>query len=237
MDNDTTTPPMNTEAPQNLPPQPAYVPPMQPKKNTGKIILWVVIVLVLLAGAAIGGWYLGKMNQDKAVEDAKQTARLEALAEANKDKAAGKPQENHNAKTATETTCNADELSLKVDPSADGGAGTFVYHLTLKNTGKRTCVLGGFPGVSLVNDNGNMVGQPAERATNYEEKKLTLEPETEVMVMVGVPNSDNFPAGKCTEGATKFRVYPPNDTGYLSAPSGTVDAWCPGFSTSPVMTM
>jgi type II secretory pathway pseudopilin PulG len=210
----------------------------QPKKSkAGKVILMVVLAIVLLAAAAAGGWYVGNMQKDKAVEDAKNTAKQEALAEVNANKNSDASKEKNQAKTATETTCNADELSLAVDPSADGGAGTLTYHLTLKNTGKRTCILGGFPGVSLVNDNGNMVGSPAERATNYEEKKLTLAPNTEVMAMVSVANSDNFSDGQCKEGATKFRVYPPNDTGYLSAPSGSVDSWCPGFMTSPVMTM
>lgn len=241
MDDMTTNTPINTEAPQSVPPQPAYVPSMQPKKKTGKVILWIIVILILLAGAVVGGWYVGQMNKDKVVNDAKQTAKEEGIQEG---KAQAKQSSssdsaskaNSQTKTTTETTCNADELGLTLNPTPSGAAGTFIYTFTIKNIAKRTCTLGGYPGVSLVNDNGNMIGSPAERANNYEEKKLSLAPNTEVKFEVGVPNKDNFPAGKCKEGATKFRVYPPNDTGYLSV-STAVDTWCPGLTTSPVIAL
>lgn len=214
----------------------------QPKKSkAGKVILWVLLVVILLVGAGAGGWYLGQMNKNKEVEKAKQDAQA---SHKDTDIANNKNQDTNNRpaheqappKTATETTCNADELSLAVQPSAESGAGTIAYDLVLTNTSKRTCILGGFPGISLVNDNGNMIGSPAERATNYEEKKLTLAPNTKVKAVVYTSNSSNFSDGQCKEGATKFRVYPPNDTGYLSVAT-TVDTWCPGFTTSPVVAM
>ena len=213
---------------------------MQPKKNTGKVILWTILILVLLAGAVVGGWYFGQMNKDQAVNDAKQTAKEEGIQEG---KAQGQQSSsnassaaNAQAKTTKETTCNADELDLTLNPDPSGAAGTFVYTFTLKNMGGRTCTLNGYPGLSLVNDNGNMIGSPADRAHNYEEKKLSLAPNTSVKFEAGVPNKDNFPAGKCKEGATKFRVYPPNDTGYLSVET-TVSSWCPGLTVSPVLAM
>ena len=236
---------MNTNTPMgSLPqqesPQPAQsIPPTQPRpKKTGKVILWIILVLVLVGAAVVAGWYVGQMNKDQAVETAKQTAKEAGIQEGKKqnDTSSSSSNTNSQEKTATGTTCNADELSMALNPTPNGGAGTFVYTFTLKNVGKRTCTLGGFPGVSLVNDNGNMIGSPAERATNYEEKKLSLAPNIEVKFEVGVPNKDNFPEGKCKEGAMKFRVYPPNDTGYLSVATD-VDSWCPGLTTSPVLAM
>lgn len=219
-----------------IPPQTQWQPPKK-KSNVGKVLSIIFLVIIIAAGAVAGGWYIGKMDKDKAVADAKETARQEALKEsAKKDDNTSAPQA-LTPKTTTETTCNADELSLTLSPEGEGAAGTIEYQLTLKNTSARTCLLGGFPGVSLVNENGNMIGSPAERAKNYEEKKLTLAPAKEVMIKVSVSNSANFTDGQCKEGATRFRVYPPNDYGYVSTQSGTVKSWCPGFMTSPVLQM
>jgi cytoskeletal protein RodZ len=206
--------------------------------NTKRIIVGTLIVIVILALGIVGGYLLGQMHKNQDVDQAKATAKLETLQQAQSDakKNTVALQALTPSKTATETTCNADELSLAASASADSGAGTLAYDLVLTNVGKRTCILGGFPGVSLVNDNGNQVGTPAGRAKNYTEKKLTLTPNTKVKAVVSVSNSANFTDGQCKSGATKFRVYPPNDTGYLSMAS-TVDSWCPGFEISPVLSM
>ena len=219
-----------------IPPQTQWQP--QPKKsNMGKVLSIVLLVILLIAGATVGGWYIGNMEKEKAVADAKETAKQEALKSAPKKEDNTSTPQALTPKTTTETTCNADELSLTLSPESNASAGTIEYHLMLKNTSTRTCILGGFPGVSLVNENGNMVGSPAERAKNYEEKKLTLASGKEVMIKVSVSNSANFTDGQCKEGATRFRVYPPNDYGYVSTPSGAIKSWCPGFMTSPVLQM
>ena len=212
--------------------------------NTQKTIVTssLIGILVLIIGG-LGGYFIGQNNKNQEVNNAKQAAAKEAAdeAKANAQKALTKadadktPQEKAPAKVATDTTCNADELTLTTE-AAGGAAGTLSYNVILTNGGKRTCTLGGFPGVSLVNDNGNQVGSPAERATNYEEKKLTLAPGVKAMAVVSISNSSNFPDGQCKTGATKLRVYPPNDTGYLSVAT-TINAWCPGFMTSPVLSM
>lgn len=206
------------------------------KKSNGpmKVILSLLVGIIVLAAGAAGGYYWSTMDKDQQVEEAKTTAKTETLkvaaADLEKSKAAAKQ------KVSAETTCNADELTLSTAASSDSGAGTLAYDLVLTNVGKRTCTLGGFPGVSLVNDNGNQIGLPAERTANAVEKKLTLAPNAKVKAVVSVSNSSNFSDGQCKEGATKFRVYPPNDVGYLSV-AATVDSWCPGFMISPVLEM
>jgi hypothetical protein len=186
------------------------------------------------------GYFLGQANKNKEVEQAKQSAQ-QTTQDVKKNTSGSNstsPSSNQAvpSKTVTETTCNADELELSVQDSAESGAGTIAYDLIFTNVGTRECILGGFPGVSLVNENGNMVGAPAERAKNYTEKKLTLAPKTQVKAVVSTANSTNFTDGQCKEGATKFRVYPPSDTGYLSAMT-SVGSWCPGFTISPVLSM
>ena len=186
-----------------------------------KLILGTLLVIVILGLGGVGGYFFGKMHKDQEVATAKQTVKAETLqqAKADTEKVKIDAQKKATTKTVTETTCNADELSLAIAVSSDGGAGTIAYNLVLTNVGKRTCILGGFPGVSLVNDNGNQIGTPAERASNYVDKKLTLAPNAKVKAVVSTSNSTNFSDGQCKEGAAKFRVYPPNDAGYLSVVS------------------
>jgi hypothetical protein len=195
----------------------------------------VAAVIVILAIGGIVGYLMGQNNKNREVDKAKETAKLEAVDTANKEKAAADKEKVAPAKVVTETTCNADELSLSSKVS-DAAAGTLAYDIVLTNTSKRTCILGGFPGVSLVNDNGNRIGSPADRATNYEEKKLTLAPGQKVKAIASLSAPSNFPAGACKDGATKLRVYPPNDTGYLSVATD-IKSWCPGFVISPVLSM
>ncbi len=209
--------------------------------NIKRFILWTLVLILTLAIGSVGGYFLGMTNKDQEVQLAKAEAEDEAAAanaraEAEKKKA--EEQAKAPTKTVTETTCNADELSLATGQNGGSGAGTLSYDLILTNIGKRTCTLGGYPGVSLVNNNGNQIGSPATRTTNVKEEELTLAPNTKAKAAVKILNSTNFPSGECKDGATKFRVYPPNDTGYLSvALPAAITAWCPGFEVSPVAAM
>ncbi len=212
---------------------PEWTPPKKDNNMMSKGVIAALVAIVALAGGLAAGYYWSNMTKNKDIESAKTTAKEETLKTAAADLEKAKTEAKQ--KTATATTCNADELSLTTSPSSEGtGAGTVAYNLILTNISKRTCVLGGFPGVSLVNVNGNQVGNPADRAANYTEKELSLAPNTKVKAIVSVSNSSNFSDGQCKAGATKFRVYPPNDVGYLSVAS-PVDSWCPGFTVSPVL--
>ncbi|MDX2776526.1 DUF4232 domain-containing protein [Streptomyces caniscabiei] len=208
-------------------------------KNVVWIIVGVVLALTLGVG---GGYFMGQQNKEQEISSAKQAAADEAKLQAETEAAKPKedddktPQEKAPAKVATDATCNADELTLGMENSGDSGAGTLAYTVVLTNSGQRTCTLFGFPGVSLVNDNGNQIGTPAERATNYVEERLTLQPGTKVKSVLSIANSANFTDGQCKPGATKLRVYPPNDTGYLSTAT-EISSWCPGFIVSPVLKM
>lgn len=200
-----------------------------------KMMIWTIIfILIALAAGGVVGYFIGKMDKDQAVENARNQAKQEAMSQhEQKDSNGSSSQTTTPEKTTTDATCNADELSLTMGEGS-GAAGTVFYPLIFTNTGDRTCNLYGYPGVSLVDNNGNMIGEPAER-TPSTEATITLEPGGKTQANMGVPNSSNFPEGQCKDGATKIRVYPPNDTGYLSIASGAdITSWCPGFSISPV---
>jgi type II secretory pathway pseudopilin PulG len=208
----------------------------EPRKGP-KALVWILIIILVLAGGAVAGYFYGQYQKNKEVEQARVDAQTAAQAEIDKAKAEAEKQKTAPEKTETSATCNADELSLALE-SADAAAGTYSYNLTFTNTSSRNCTLFGYPGVSLVNDNGNMIGSPAERTENSQELTMTLEPQGTVKAVLYAANSDNFSAGQCSEGATKLRVYPPNDTGYVSvATVETLTSWCPGFEVSPVMGM
>lgn len=213
---------------------------MPAKKSKKTVLLWTIVAVLALAAGGVGGYVWGQMGKQHEVNQAKEAAKKEAKKSSSQQAAdtstTDRQQASAPAKIVTEPTCNADELSLEAAQGSDSGAGTLAYDLTLTNTGDRTCTLGGFPGVSLVNANGNMVGQPADRATNYAEKKLSLTPGMKVKATLSAENSSNFDAGQCKSGATKLRMYPPNDTGYLSVAS-PLDTWCPKMMISPVLAM
>lgn len=227
----------------NEEPQQYYTtPPPMPRKShkAAKIISLILLVILLVAATAYGvyAWQQSQFASERQLLESKlaaETAKNAKSETQDSDKTSDRPsQEQTPPKTVTETTCNADELSLSFSQGDGGGAGTLNQMIVLTNTSKRTCILGGFPGVSLVNDNGNQIGSPAERAKNYVEKKLTLAPGNQAKATVSYANSANFDAGTCKTGATKLRVYPPNDTGYLSVASPMITTWCPGFAVSPV---
>lgn len=230
-------------------PKEEYTPPTfqptPPKKNkkTWKIISIITLILLVLVTAASAWVYM--WQQDTLSKQQKDYDAKLAAAEAKKSDTSGSTDSNSTnnsrpaheltpPKTETSTTCNADELTLTLASGDGGGAGTTNQMIVLTNSGKRTCTLAGFPGVSLVNDNGNQVGSPAERAKNYTEKTITLAPTKQAKATLSFEDPGNFNAGECKTGATKLRVYPPNDTGYLSIASTMVTAWCPGFDISPV---
>jgi len=201
--------------------------------NTKKLLLGIGIALIILILGSFGGYWWGTMDKNHDVDQAKLTATQDTLKQVTGNSTT--PKVAQEQKTSTDTTCNADELSLT--SNVDGGAaGTISYNLILTNVGKRTCTMVGFPGVSLVNDNGNQIGTPAERATNYAINKISLAPGAKAKAMTFVSNEGNFDPGICHDGATKVRMYPPNDTGYLSV-STPITAWCPGFQISPMTNM
>lgn len=198
-----------------------------------KVAVWTLVILLIVGGVAAGYFY-GQYQKNQAVEQAKTDAQNAAQAEI--DKANEAATQFAPEKTVTDATCNADELSLTLEQTG-AAAGTYSFDLVFTHIGNRSCTLYGYPGVSLVNDNGNMIGSPAERTENSQELLLTLEPQGKVKAILYAQNSNNFSSGECKDGATKVRVYPPNDTGYISVATDAnlLSSWCPGFQVSPVM--
>lgn len=183
------------------------------------ITVSIILGILLIGGIAFGAYWYGSTQTDSSETTNTNTSNENST--------------NVQPKVVTEPTCNADELSLTLGEGDGGSAGSLSTSLVFTNIGTRECTLGGYPGVSLVNDNGNQIGSPAERITGEEAKTITLGAQASATALVVYPEESNFDAGTCSDGATKLRVYPPNDYGYLSIAS-PITAWCPGFQVGPV---
>lgn len=207
------------------------------KRERAKKITCIVLVIVAVLGlGGLAGYAIGQQNKDKEVAKVRdEVTHQPAEQHEDKNKEERPAHEQAPAKVSTDLTCNADELSLSIAPAEEGeSAGSRNYEIALENTSGRICTLEGYPGVSLVNENGNQIGDPADRVEDAEMTAVTLNPGASAQSAVTMPNSDNFPAGECKDGATKLRVYPPNDTGYLSVATD-MNTWCKGFNVAPVV--
>lgn len=225
----------------NNEPQTQQTPSKQSSKTERKMVKIMGLILLVLALITATAFCVYAWQQNESNAQKKDLESQLAAAKASRDAKEQSPatdnrpaHEQAPPKVIPETTCNADELSLSLAKGDGGGAGTLNQLIVLTNTSKRICILGGFPGVSLVNDNGNQIGSPAVRAKNYAENKLTVNPGGQAKATVSFQDQGNFEAGICKTGASKLRVYPPNDTGYLSIASPIVTTWCPGFEISPM---
>ena len=127
----------------------------------------------------------------------------------------------------TETTaphpdrCLIGELQVTFG-QASGAAGSQEIPLVFTNTGTRSCVLHGYPGVSYVaSQGGPQVGAAAERDGGTE-TPVTVAPGARATAAVRATVVQNYPAETC--GPTPvagFRVYPPDDTGSVFLPYPT----------------
>jgi hypothetical protein len=187
-----------------------------------KVIGIIVLALIVLGGIGVGAYMFGKSQTDTTVVN-NNTGDDSNNSDSN----------NVQPKKVTDVTCNADELSLTLGQGDGGAAGSNSLGLIFTNTGSRECSLSGYPGVSLVNANGNQVGSPAARTEGSTATTVKLAAGATATALVVYPVEGNFDPGTCQDGATKLRVYPPNDYGYLSIAS-PITGWCPGFQVGPV---
>jgi len=129
------------------------------------------------------------------------------------------------------TRCHTADLSLALQ-DAGAAAGTSYKWVVLTNSSGPTCTLFGYPGVSLVDASGALLGKPAERNPVHAPQVVTLHPGESGYATVGFPNAGNFSPGTCTAESASMRVYPPDELRSLLT---TVhEAYCPGFSVSVI---
>jgi hypothetical protein len=107
--------------------------------------------------------------------------------------------------------CTVRDLDVSLG-AEEGTAGTVYRALVFTNTGRRTCTIQGFPGVSFVTgDDGHQVGEAARRV-DEKGPRVTLKPGETANSAVGFVNIGNFDPVACQPTAVRgLRVYPPHD--------------------------
>lgn len=113
------------------------------------------------------------------------------------------------------TSCLTNQLSLT--PGQRGGtAGSIYATFYLTNTAGTTCTMRGFPGVSLLDDAGKMVGQPATRdGSEGPSVRLGQGQRAQFIVRLGTATRTGCDVPKAS---SQVQVYPPDQTAPLRIP-------------------
>lgn len=113
------------------------------------------------------------------------------------------------ASASTDTSsdrCTADEMGLRLG-RADVGAGNIRYPLVFTNNGKTSCTLRGYPGVSLIQRDGQMIGRPATRE-GAAGKAVTLKPGGSAYAVLHTIQ-DGLNDEPCWKSPYLLQTYPP----------------------------
>lgn len=127
----------------------------------------------------------------------------------------------HHHKRHRIAPCRAGSTTTWLGLGAGGGAaGTIFYPLEFSNTGRRTCALFGFPGVSAVK-NGRQVGGAAIRTGS---KHLAiLRPGQTAHAILGIVEAGNIAGCHVIPGAS-LKIFAPNQQAPTIIPSFTFTA-------------
>ncbi|WP_432585493.1 DUF4232 domain-containing protein [Streptomyces sp. HD1123-B1] len=103
--------------------------------------------------------------------------------------------------------CSTERLKLTVGRK-DVGAGNVYLPLVLTNTSTSACTLTGFPGVSLLDADGALIGEPAARR-GASHSTIPLPPGGSASALLHTLN-EGVTDTPCWKSATSIRVYPPD---------------------------
>lgn len=132
--------------------------------------------------------------------------------------------------------CKAANLKLSFGGS-DASMSQQYQVLRFTNSGSRSCVIVGFPGVSYVaGDNGTQVGPAAVRDGKIG-PQVTLAPGAVAYTVIHSTDAQVFDPNVCHPTPVRgFRVYAPDDRAAMFIP--TVDGWgCAGATPDPQLSV
>ncbi|MEU2025110.1 DUF4232 domain-containing protein [Streptomyces sp. NPDC016469] len=127
--------------------------------------------------------------------------------------------------------CTAEGLGMSVK-RGDGGAGQVYYELTFVNKSGHTCALNGFPGVSLIQRDGGVIGAPAKR-DGASHGTTVLAPGKAAHVVLHTLNQ-GIADGGCWKRADYLRVYPPGSKEALTLRDPQIRVCGDRFTTTSV---
>ncbi|MFJ8542327.1 DUF4232 domain-containing protein [Streptomyces sp. NPDC093586] len=108
--------------------------------------------------------------------------------------------------------CHTSELRASVG-TGHPGAGQSNFAVVVTNGSRRTCTVHGFPGVAFVNGEGEAVTPDPERATDQEQRTVTLAPGASAWS--AMTYTDPAITGVTTVTPTALRLTPPDETAWI----------------------
>ncbi|MFI0716709.1 DUF4232 domain-containing protein [Streptomyces inhibens] len=130
--------------------------------------------------------------------------------------AANAGQANASAMTASDR-CTTTDMSLRLGRT-DIGAGNIRVPLIFTNKGKESCSLRGFPGVSLTQRDGSVIGKPAAREGGAG-GSVRLRPGQSAHAVLHTVN-DGVSDTPCWKNSQNVSVYPPGSKESMTTSSG-----------------
>ena len=115
---------------------------------------------------------------------------------------------------AAAPTCATAQLTAALG-GGDAGAGNLYRDLLLTNHGSASCVVTGFPGVSLLDAQGRQIGAAATFDHSFSYAPVVLAPGQTASDTIHTLNAG---ATSCTGTSTSLRIYPPDDKASLVVP-------------------
>lgn len=120
------------------------------------------------------------------------------------------------AAPAAPAQCPTTGLRVKAG-SSNGAAGTIYYNIDFTNVSSSTCILQGYPGVSLVSAGsgaGSQIGADAKRDAVTAVHPITLAAGQTAHAVLGIAEAGNFPAASCNPVTAHWlKVFPPDQFG------------------------
>jgi hypothetical protein len=111
--------------------------------------------------------------------------------------------------------CTSADLKVAVG-SSNGAAGTIYYNIDFTNTSSSSCIVQGYPGVSLVSagdGSGTQIGDDAKRVPVTPSHQIVLDAGQTAHAALGVAEAGNFPASTCKPVTAHWlKVFPPDQT-------------------------
>lgn len=105
--------------------------------------------------------------------------------------------------------CASSQLALAVG-TTNGAAGSTYTTFFLTNSGQQACTLQGYPGVSVLDTGGSMVGQPADRS-GPAGQPIAVAPGIRAQFVL---TAGRVPRSGCAapQSSAQIQVYPPDQT-------------------------
>jgi len=194
-------------------------------------------LVVAVAGAAVLAGCSSK-HHDASSTTTTKSARTTTTARASTTSSTGGGTSTSGGGGTTTTTrsgppaCPTSQLTASLG-TTQGAAGHVITPVLLANHGTTTCVLQGYPGVSLLDGSGTQIGLPATRATRPV-SAVTLAPGAKAEADLETQDQ-GIAQTPCWAPSASVKIYPPGQLAALTIP-GVLTVCGNELTTTPMAT-